>query len=1321
VFLCYSWEDSARIDRLELDLRAAGVPVWRDTDKLWPGQDWRVRVRGAITDGALVFLACFSSRSTAKEQRSQNEELLIAAEAMRRRTGDSWLIPVRFDDCQLPDLDLGAGRTLAGIVRADLFGPQAEAAGDRLVTAIARMAGTASLRKDPAAGWPDQAVISGPGAALRGLRVHSETFVGRDADLRAVLDHLDPDRGDRRTPATCVVSGLPGVGKTELALHAARSALDRPGWFPGGALYADLAGDGSPDGLPAAEALGTMLRMLGYPSGDIPPDLQGRSLLYGSIVEDYAAHGKRLLVVIDNAVSAVQVRPLLPADGTSKALVTSRQALTELNARTHTLGVLDARPSVELLDEALRTILGDADPRIAEAPADALIIAELCGYLPLALRIVAALLADDPSRPLAALASELAKERDRLDVLEMDGLGVRAAFEVSYCRLNASQARAFRLLPSCPGSDLSTEAAAALIGQPTTAARRLLLSLSRAHLIEIRARDRWDMHALIRLFAAEHGHRHAPADRTGEAVTRVLRFFADAAAGAASHLPSPEYLPASDRFASRTDALSWLDAEYDNLCAATAVACEQGEFRLACLLSGSLRPYQAWRGQIQSWLETARTGVKAADALGDVSSFSQAQANQGAALTARFELSGHRNDLADALAAGRQAHAAALAGDLDARAPLADLAATLMAGFEATGGWAYLAEALSSCQQAVSDSPVDSRDRGTYLVSLGRTLRAAAGLTGDLNYLDQAIETCNEASEAAGENLLLQASCLRSLSAALRDRYERTGARADLDDALWASRQAVGAIPDDHPDQGAYLASLSKVLRHRYERTGQHSDLEEAIGIARKAVDKTPDGHSEGPARQSHLGSALAERFRSAGDQGDIDEAIEQCREAAGATPLGHPGRPRRLAAFATALWLAAPPTAHPEGMAIAIAIQREAVDSARPGSPARAQLLIDLGTMSLAFAAHHGNGTVKDYAQRCFSEAAASEQAPSRARLDASRLLAEMHHDQGQSQEALAAIDAAIRLLPQLVPLSLARNDREHALGGLSTLAEQAAAIAVRAARPDRAVEFLEQTRGILASDTITARASDLTLLRRAAPDLAAEFEALRDRIDWLDWQEAGSPAEASSAYPLRSRQALAAARRDAATSWGALLDRIRTGDGLRDFMQPAHLSELARQARIGPIISPYADESHSSALVLTGDPECPVTTVALPGLDPLTAGSKASRLRATRSPAIAASKMSWTSWPGSGTTSPTRYWPPPATPQDRRPGRDGHDCGGAPSVSWPHCHCTRPAATTTTRTRPPALTLFSTESRRRTRPQSADWRTPAPGTSGHQLPEAP
>ena len=139
-FISYVREDSGRVDTLQKMLEAAGIPVWRDTASLWPGEDWRAKIRDAISRDALVFIACFSHHTAARQLSYQNEELLLAIDQLRRRRPDDpWLIPVRFDDCDIPDFELHADRTLASIHRADLFGPDSDLAARRLVEAVQRL------------------------------------------------------------------------------------------------------------------------------------------------------------------------------------------------------------------------------------------------------------------------------------------------------------------------------------------------------------------------------------------------------------------------------------------------------------------------------------------------------------------------------------------------------------------------------------------------------------------------------------------------------------------------------------------------------------------------------------------------------------------------------------------------------------------------------------------------------------------------------------------------------------------------------------------------------------------------------------------------------------------------------------------------------------------------------------------------------------------------------------------------------------------------------------------------------------------------------
>jgi hypothetical protein len=196
-FISYVREDSHEVDKLQRTLEAAGVSVWRDTADLWPGENWRVKIRRAITDDALAFIACFSSRSVARRKSYQNEELVLAIEQLRQRQPDDiWLIPVRLDDCDIPDLDLGGGQTLGSIQRVDLFGAEREIAIERLVTAVVRILGRGH---DQQAAWQTGHASSSPAAADEWPRAAEQTIIvagqsQASSPLRSVGADIRPQR-----------------------------------------------------------------------------------------------------------------------------------------------------------------------------------------------------------------------------------------------------------------------------------------------------------------------------------------------------------------------------------------------------------------------------------------------------------------------------------------------------------------------------------------------------------------------------------------------------------------------------------------------------------------------------------------------------------------------------------------------------------------------------------------------------------------------------------------------------------------------------------------------------------------------------------------------------------------------------------------------------------------------------------------------------------------------------------------------------------------------------------------------------------------------
>jgi len=456
--------------------------------------------------------------------------------------------------------------------------------------------------------------------AVAGLPGRVANFTGRDVQLGELLDLLRPEAAGRQGPAAALITGLAGVGKTELVLQAAAQATTVPGWFLGGVLFVDLFGYDRELRVPPERVLGSWLRALGVADADIPADPQARAGLYRSVLSACAEHGHRVLVVIDNASSADQVRPLLPSDECNAVLITSRHTL-DVGARLYDLDVLAPQAAVTLIRGALQHARGPHDTRVDDEPGQAERIAEFCGHLPLALQICAALLADTPTRPLASLADSLADAHSRLDHLTREDRAVRAAFDLSHQhleRVSPSCARLFRLLPLNPGPDIATAAVARLSDADETTAEIMLQDLARAHLIEPAGTwGRWRLHDLLRLYADERGHACADADQSSAARARLLEYYTTTAASADTHLVEHPARPPSPHFRDRAQALSWLDAEHVNLILAAAFAPAQGHPDVTAVLATCLAEFCALRGHFDEMILLAGVALPVCRLAGD--------------------------------------------------------------------------------------------------------------------------------------------------------------------------------------------------------------------------------------------------------------------------------------------------------------------------------------------------------------------------------------------------------------------------------------------------------------------------------------------------------------------------------------------------------------------------------------------------------------------------------------------------------------------------------------------------------------------------------
>lgn len=357
-------------------------------------------------------------------------------------------------------------------------------------------------------GGPDSDGSAAPGLLPRDV----PGFTGREDEL-ARLEGL----AEGGSIVVTAIGGTAGVGKTALAVHPARRLLSE---FPDGQLYADLRG--YTEGQAAAEpgeVLEMFLRHLGVAAEAVPAGVEERSGLLRELLAK-----RRVLMVLDNAATEEQVRPLLPGAGGSLVMITSRWALAglELDVRVD----LDVLPDTEAAD-LLAKIIGPE--RVAAEPQALAQVARWCGYLPLALRIAGQLLAAHPAWQVARLAGMLADEQDRLDRLSAGDRQVRAAFLVSYRQLSEPDARMFRLLGLHPGTDIDAYAAAVLAGMEPEEAAAVLDRLVLAHLITEDSADWFGMHDLLRLFARQMCREHDDQTTLDAAAIRLIGHFSELA------------------------------------------------------------------------------------------------------------------------------------------------------------------------------------------------------------------------------------------------------------------------------------------------------------------------------------------------------------------------------------------------------------------------------------------------------------------------------------------------------------------------------------------------------------------------------------------------------------------------------------------------------------------------------------------------------------------------------------------------------------------------------------------------------------------------
>jgi tetratricopeptide (TPR) repeat protein len=547
-------------------------------------------------------------------------------------------------------------------------------------------------------------------------------------------------------------------------------------------------------------------------------------------------------------------------------------------------------------------------------------------------------------------------------------------------------------------------------------------------------------------------------------------------------------------------------------------------------------------------VETAREAVAAlpADDRG------RARAVLAMVLRTRYEITGAPVFLWEAADVARAAVQETPPTHVARPGVLANAAAVLRSLREHTGSQTPLVEAIGYLREAVHTSSRGSHDRIAYLSNYANALRDLWSVTGETTLLMDALQALQQAAQQdePGERL---GATLSTLVAVSLDVVGRTDDAALLTAAEAAARTAVALTPQGHRQRGGRLANLAKVLHEQAARAATagagHRLLGEAVGLAREAVNARVNGAERARSR-TNLAAMLQELGQRTGELTTLREAVDVAAAAPADLPPGHPFVAACLANHAAALHALGQ---HTDG--------RE-------------------------------RGAVHAKALDTYRAVAAMSEAPALLRIHSHRATARLLSaapSGSRRQEALAAMEAAVDLLPQAVAAHLPRADREYLLGQLAGLPAHAAAVAVAAGRPERAVELVEHSRGLLVADALDARSGHYAGARstRAAQELVEQLDQLQARIEAFERQ-----AELGQSRPEPNRVAQAgpsqvetdtATRRELLARRAALVEAVRQVSGLEDFLSPPKVATLLGVADAGHFVYVYADEERSDALAIT------------------------------------------------------------------------------------------------------------------------------------------
>ena len=752
-------------------------------------------------------------------------------------------------------------------------GPELQGLHLKILRADPSLADRPAPAGDAAPGLPVPGDGPGGGVPHR-LPADTRAFTGRHAELARLLE-LAGRTGDGQGPGTVVISaidGMAGIGKTALAVHAAHLLAGR---FGDGQLFINL--HGYTEGYPPRttdQALETFLRTLGVPPQQVPADTEERAALYRERLA-----GTRTLIVLDNAADEAQVRPLIPGEAGCLVLVTSRRKLKALDdADTMALDVLPA-PAATALFAAVAGPgrVQAADPVVAE-------IAELCGRLPLTVRIAAALLRNRPAWTPGDLAGTLRAARARLEAFADGDRDLAALFDLSSQALDDGQRRLYRHLGHTPGPDADIYAAAALLDTDPAAAKRLLQQLVDHNLLHESPAGRYRMHDLIRAHARAQA---LPAPERQAATGRLLDYYQHTAGRADARITRYAMLMPAGSAPAHAPALpdagtarAWLRAERANLTACLHHAIRRGQddhtVALAAGLAGQFRTDGPWPQAAAIHAAAAAAAAR----LGDRPRRARALTELGKMQRLSDDYPAASGSLQDAL----ELHSEA--GDKPGQADcLVELASIQRLSSDKEGADRTLQAALELYQQA-SDEPGQAR----AMTELGIVRYMSADYRGAGRILQAALELCQQVSDRSGEaraltNLAQIQQLTGSPGEATRNAEAALAICQELGDRLGQANAlstlgTLRRLAGDYDDAARYQQVAMDVNRDLGDRLGQaiaQTALAEVHGLA---------GDYESAARDLEAATGT---FRDLGSPSNQAWALNH--HAAVIAAAGDPGR----------------------------------------------------------------------------------------------------------------------------------------------------------------------------------------------------------------------------------------------------------------------------------------------------------------------------------------------------------------------------------------------------------------------------------------------